>query len=90
MRFDPISFLLGFGSASGISYGLWRYREYIRGLQEAAEGQADSAREFLKRTADARYVNDMTAFLQRYHLAGDLVALSEIYIEPRFIPISLL
>lgn len=82
MEFDPISFLLGFGSASGLSYGLWRYRERIRNIQEAAGGQADSAREFLKRSADSRYAIDVGAYLQGYHLAGDYASLSEILIEP--------
>lgn len=85
MDFDFVSFLLGFGSASGMSYGLWRYRERIRNLQESAEGQAESAREFLKRSADARYILDLKAYLHKYHLAGSLMELSEVLIEPRLL-----
>ncbi len=85
MEFDPISFLLGFGSASGMSYGLWRYRERIRRLRESAEGQAESAREYLKRSADARYIQDLIDYLETHHLAGTLASLSEILIEPRLL-----
>lgn len=85
MRFDLVSFVFGFGSASGLSYGLWRYRERIRNLQESAEGQAESARDFLKRSADARYILDLKAYLQKYHLAGSLVELSDVLIEPRLL-----
>lgn len=85
MRFDFISFLLGFGSASGVSYGLWRYQERLRRVREAAEGQAESARQFLKRTADARYMDDLIEYLEGYHLAGPTVKLSEIVMEPRVI-----
>jgi HEAT repeat protein len=85
MNFDFVSFLLGFGSASGLSYGVWRYRERIRNLQESAEGQAESAREFLKRSADARYIMDLKAYLEKQHLAGSLMELSEVLIEPRLL-----
>lgn len=85
MEFDPVSFLLGFGSASGLSYGLWRYRERIRRLQDAAGGQAESAREFVKRSADARYTLDIAAYLQKLHLAGDYASLGDVLIEPRLL-----
>lgn len=85
MRFDLISFLLGFGSASGIGYGLWRYQERLRRVREAAEGQAENARQFLKRTADARYMDDLIEYLEGYHLAGPTVKLSEIVMEPKII-----
>lgn len=85
MEFDPVSFLLGFGSASAISYGLWRYREHIRNLQDVAGEQADSAREFLRRSADARYAQDVIAYLQRYHMLGSYASLSEILIEPHLL-----
>ncbi|NDJ85950.1 MAG: hypothetical protein GYB66_08700 [Chloroflexi bacterium] len=90
MDFDLVSFLLGFGSASGISYGLWRYRERLRTLQEAAEEQAEGAREFLKRSVDARYAQVVTAYLQRYHLSGAYTNLSEIVHEPHLLLDSIL
>ncbi len=85
MKFDPVSFLLGFGSASTISYGMWRYRERIRRLQEAAGDQADSAREFLRRSADTRYAHDMITYLQQYHLLGSIASLSEVLIQPHLL-----
>lgn len=88
MEFDPISFVLGFGSASGLSYGLWRYRQRIANMQASAEGQAERGREFLKRTADARYITDLTDYLQQYHVLGNQVNLSDVLIEPFVMPES--
>lgn len=82
MDFDPISYGLGFLSASGISLGLWRYRAHIAKVQASAEGQAERGREFLKRTADARYITDLTVYLQQYHIMGSQVNLSDVLIEP--------
>ncbi|NDJ79267.1 MAG: HEAT repeat domain-containing protein [Chloroflexi bacterium] len=82
MRFDPLSFLLGFGSASGLSFALWRYRERIIRLRESAEAQVEGTRRFIGRTAGARYANDVVRMAQSYHIAGDLFPLSSVLLEP--------
>ena len=84
-RFDPLSFLIGFGSASGLSLALYRMRHRIGRLRGEAQARAESARRFATRTADARYTIDVRNLCERYHIASDLTALSEIVVEPRFI-----
>lgn len=87
MRFDPISFGLGFLSASGISWVAWRSRRRLAVIQESAESQIEGTRRFVGRTADVRYRRDTLTYLQRYHVARDLIPLSDIVIEPRLIPL---
>lgn len=48
--------------------------------------EAEDAQEFAGRSAEGRYANDLIAFCQRNHLAGDVLQLSELAVEPRFIP----
>ncbi|MBN2472583.1 MAG: hypothetical protein JXN59_17790, partial [Anaerolineae bacterium] len=84
-KFDPVSFFIGFGSASGLALVLYRLRHRISQLRGEAQGQAVRARRFATRTADARYTIDLRNFCEQYHIAGDMAALSDIAIEPRFI-----
>ncbi len=86
MRFDPISFLLGFGSAAGISFIAWRSRMRLMTIQQTAETQIEGTRRFIGRTADARYMRDMLNYLQAYHLAGGVINLTDVLVEPRLIP----
>jgi hypothetical protein len=85
-RFDPISFIIGFVVASGLALLLYRLRHWLGQMRQEAQVRAESARRFATRTADARYQIDIRNHCQQYHLAGDMVDLSEIVIEPRFIP----
>jgi HEAT repeat protein len=85
MRFDPLSFLLGFGSASGIGFAIWRYRMRLAAFRESAEAQVEGTREFIGRTAEARYARDIIQYAQGYHLAGDLFKLTDLLLEPRLI-----
>ncbi len=84
-KFDPASFLLGFGSASGLAFILYRLRHRISHLRGEAQGRAAQARRFATRTADSRYTLDLRNQCERYHIAADMAALSDILIEPRFI-----
>ncbi|NLX11031.1 MAG: HEAT repeat domain-containing protein [Chloroflexi bacterium] len=86
MRFDPLSFLLGAGSVAGISFVLWRSRERLARLQESTGSQIEGTREYLGRSASARYTRDLSESLQRHHLAGSLFPLADVLIEPRIIP----
>lgn len=85
-RFDPISFLIGFVSSAILAAAVYRFRNTIGRLRRQASAGAESARRFATRTADARYQIDLGRYCQRYHIAGRLVKLSDILIEPRFIP----
>ncbi len=85
-RFDPASFLIGFGSASALSFVTYRMRHRLTRLRSSAEARAESARRYATRTADVRYQIDLRNYCQRYHIAPDLVRLTDTLIEPRFIP----
>jgi HEAT repeat protein len=86
MRFDPISFLLGFLSASGVSVAVWRSRSRLSNIQQSAEAQIEGTKRFIGRTAEARYAGDLLRYLQQHHIAGDQVNLTDILLEPRLIP----
>jgi len=86
MRFDPISFLLGFGSAAGISLIAWRSRMRLMSIQQTAETQIEGTRRFIGRSADARYMRDTLNYLQAYHLPGTAIKLTDVLVEPRLIP----
>jgi len=85
-RFDPISFLIGFISSAILAVLIYRFRNAIGRLRRQAGARAESARRFATRTADVRYQVDVANYCQRYHIAGQLVRLGDIMIEPRFIP----
>lgn len=86
MQFDISSYLLGLLSATVVSFIIWRARARLASVQESAESQIEGTRRFIGRAADARYYRDMISFLQGYHVAGSLINLSEILLEPRLIP----
>jgi HEAT repeat protein len=86
MRFDFISFLIGFISASVIGYVLYRSRNRISALRRNVETQTDSAQKFVTNSAEGRYRDYVVKAFNQYHLAADQVSLSEVYIEPRFVP----
>lgn len=96
MGIDPLSFLLGFGTASGLSYTAYRNRERLSQLLEPSEqgaatgsglslGAIASLRDILRQSTDARYETELAEYLQKRHLGGDLVSLLDILIEPRLL-----
>src|SRR4051794_30312789 len=85
MRFDIISFLIGFGTASIISAILYRFRKEIRALRRTAETSAGTTRRFITSSSENRYFGALVKEMNSYHVAGDLVNLSEIFVEPRFL-----
>src|SRR5690606_1320130 len=49
---------------------------------------ASSAQSFATRSADSRYINDLLHLAETTHIAGRFVHLSDILVEPRFIPVD--
>ncbi len=86
MRFDPLSFLIGFGTASGLAAAAWATRTNLAQLQRTTGKRIDTARSLLGQAADERYTREIGAYLQRRHIAGGLFKLSEVLIEPRLLP----
>ncbi len=85
MRFDPISFIVGFLTATGLSLILWRIRRRLADIQETAGTQIEGTRQFIGRAADRRYVQDLRRYLEQRHMAGTLFSLSDVLLEPRLI-----
>ncbi|MBI5961079.1 MAG: HEAT repeat domain-containing protein [Chloroflexi bacterium] len=85
MKFDPLSFTLGFASASGVSLLAWRSRRQLAGLRDNAQTQFENTRQFIGQTADSRYKRDLLRSLQRRHTAGNLFDLTSVLLEPRLI-----
>ncbi len=81
-----VNFGLGVLTGWGTAYALYRARHFLSGATESVTHRASTAQEFAKRTADARYINDLIRHIQKDHLAGEHIPLSDILIEPRFIP----
>ncbi|HEX3050681.1 MAG TPA: HEAT repeat domain-containing protein [Aggregatilineaceae bacterium] len=86
MRFDPLSYVLGFLTAAVISLAAWFFRARLVRIQETAGEQIEGTRQFIGRAADARYARDMTRYFQQYHIAGNLVDLPAVLLEPHLIP----
>lgn len=89
MRFDFISFLIGFISAAILAgivgLVLYRQRERIARAQQAVEQGAGATRRFFANTIEGRYYDFMVRSLNAYHLAGDVIPLASIYVEPHFL-----
>jgi HEAT repeat protein len=85
MRFEPLSFILGFFSATVISLFVWLSRRRLRTIQESAETQIEGTRELLGKAADKRYAQEMLRYLQHRHVAGSLFGLTDVLLEPRLI-----
>jgi hypothetical protein len=84
-RFEPLSFLIGFITASVLAFILYRLRHRIARMREQAAERAERARRFATRAADARYQLDLVAYCQQYTIVGRRVELSEVLVEPRFV-----
>jgi HEAT repeat protein len=85
MRFDIASFLIGFVSASVLAFVLYRFRDRIGALRQNAEQRVGNTQEYITTSSEGRYLRDFTKLLNRVHLAGEMVELKEIYVEPHFI-----
>jgi HEAT repeat protein len=85
-NFNPENFGLGLLAGWISAYGVYRARNILGAVRQTVSEQATSAQLSATRSADSRYINDMTFLCETSHLAGRFVHLSEIVIEPRFIP----
>jgi HEAT repeat protein len=86
MGFDVENFGLGLVAGWATGYGVYRARHLISSAVQSASQQATSAQNYATQSTDTRYINNMARWAQRNHLAGTLINLSEVLVEPRFIP----
>ncbi|MBI1256285.1 MAG: hypothetical protein GC204_02330 [Chloroflexi bacterium] len=86
MGFDAENFGLGLLIGWATAYGVYRARNEIREAWESINKGAQTVQNSATRSADSRYISDLIELCETSHLAGRLVKLSEIAVEPRFIP----
>lgn len=87
MGFDVENFGIGLLTGWATAYGVYRARHLISSVVQTASQQASSAQNYATQSADKRYINDAVQMAQRSHLAGRFAQLSDILVEPRFLPI---
>ncbi len=88
MGFDLENFGVGLAVGWGSAYVVYRLRKQISGAVQVVQKSADTAKTSATRTADSRFVNDLVDLAEHEHLAGEYVDLSQIVVEPRFVPAS--
>jgi HEAT repeat protein len=86
MGFDFQNFGIGLATGWATAYGVYRARHRISSLVQSASAQATSTQNWATQTADRRYVTDLIDLCETSHLAGRFTKLSNILIEPRFLP----
>jgi HEAT repeat protein len=86
MGFDLQNFGLGLVTGWVTAYGVYRFRRVIGSTVDATRNRATSAQSYATRSADSRYINDLIELCETTHLAGRFAKLSEVVIEPRFLP----
>ncbi|MDX2159763.1 MAG: HEAT repeat domain-containing protein [bacterium] len=86
MGFDLENFGIGFVAGLGTAYVAYQLREPFKDAVEGVRRGAKQAQTSATRSADSRFVNDLIDLCETDHLAAANVRLSDIVVEPRFIP----
>ena len=86
MSVEPLSFVLGILVVAALVGLAWAARARLRRIQAATGSQIEGTRQFIGRSAQARYARDIAHVAQSYHLGGEHVPLSEILVEPQLLP----
>lgn len=86
MGFDIENFGLGILVGWGTAYGVYRARHLIGGAVRSVSQQASSAQNYATRSADNRYINEVVRIAQNNHLASRFAQLTDLLVEPRFLP----
>lgn len=90
MGFDAQNFGLGLLAGWASAYGIYRARNLIAGTVQQVNQGAQRVQYSATRSADSRYINDLIELCETSHLAGKQIKLSEIVVEPRFLPPDIL
>ncbi len=86
MDFDLGSFGIGLVTGWITAYAVYRARGLFQATAATLSDTTAKVSNAAVRSADSRYVSDLIAFCESAHLAGGQVKLSDIVIEPRFVP----
>lgn len=85
MRLDILSFLIGFVSAGVLAFILYRFRDRIGAARENATTSVGNTRQYITTNSQGRYLRDASKLWSQAHIAGELVELTQVYVEPRFV-----
>lgn len=86
MGFDLENFGFGVLVGWGSAYAVYRARNLMRGAVTSVSRGASNVQNSTTRSADSRYIIDLVERANTTHLGGLSVKLSDIIVEPRFIP----
>lgn len=86
MEFSGQSFGIGVLAGWLSAYVLYRSRHQLKAMRAAAGQGAQSVQKSATRSADSRYITDLIERCETSHLAGAFVKLSDVLVEPRFLP----
>lgn len=86
MGFDVQNFGIGLLAGWASAYGVYCTRKQIRALIDSVSQQASSAQSYATQSSDRRYITEIIRYAQRGHLLGASVPLTEVLVEPRFLP----
>lgn len=86
-EFDVENFGLGLLAGWVSAYALNRTRNALRTTRSASHRRSTSSEKGAARLADHRYYRELIEMCQSNHLAGQEIKLSELVVEPRFIPL---
>jgi HEAT repeat protein len=88
MGFDVENFGIGLLAGWGSAYAVYRARRHIGAVIRWTQRGASDAQRYATQGAESRYVNDFIRRAERMHLAGEFINLSDVLVEPRFIPMQ--
>lgn len=86
MGFDVENFGIGLLAGWASAYAAYRFRRQISNVVTSTRRSAANVGNYATRSADNRYVHDLIELAETHHLAGRFARLSDLMIEPRFIP----
>jgi len=84
--FNAESFGIGLAAGWLTAYGVYRARHVLGAARTSLSQQATSAQNFATRSADSLYIEDLLRSCESNHLAGKTTKLSNLLVEPRFLP----
>jgi HEAT repeat protein len=86
MGFDVENFGIGLVAGWVSAYAVYRFRRQIQAAVASTRRGAAGVQNYATRSTDNRYIKDLIDLAETTHLAGKFVNLSEIMVEPRFLP----
>ncbi|MFN8451118.1 MAG: HEAT repeat domain-containing protein [Anaerolineae bacterium] len=86
MGFDLENFGIGLVVGWASAYAVYRARHSIQSARESVGKGAATVQNSATRSADSRYISDLIEQCETMHIAGRFANLTDIIIEPRFLP----